>query len=403
MKRRTFLTSVSAGLVASMLPLPAIAQTPLAANRYLRTNWSKDPFACGSYSFVARGARKRDHKRLAKPIDGTVFFAGEACHPSYNSTVHAAYESGILTADDVLETDKNHIAIVGAGMSGLAAAHKLAAAGRAVTVFEARERIGGRVWTSDELDVPVDLGASWIHGTTDNPLTELSDVLGLDRIVTDDTYVVRGEGGALLDDYPDWMDEVANVQHSAGTELKNINQTAYLIDRDYGGDEVVFAQGYAQIFEALIGGYDVRLGHVVEAISYSDAGVSITVRGEPNAFEAVIVTLPLGVLKKDMVTFSPPLPAPKQDAISRLGMGLLDKLYLQFDDVFWDADASWIELPETGLPRGQFNQWLNIYKYTGAPVLMAFNGATPARTLSELSDDVFVARALMALERAYPQ
>lgn len=389
--------------MASMTPLPAIAQNPLRANSYLRTNWSKDPFACGSYSYVAKGARKRDHKRLAKQINDTVFFAGEACHPYYNSTVHAAYESGILAADEVLETGKSSIAIVGAGISGLAAAHRLAAAGHDVTVFEARDRIGGRIWTSDELDIPLDLGASWIHGTTDNPLTDLADELELERVITDDSYIIRGKGGTLLDDYPDWMDEVANVQHSSGTELENINQTAYLIDHDYGGDEVVFADGYARIFEALIGNYDVRLEHVVSEISYSDVGVSITANDEPAEFEAAIVTLPLGVLKKGAVNFAPPLPAQKQEAISRLGMGLLDKLYLQFDDMFWDEDATWIELPETGLPRGQFNQWLNIYKYAEIPILMAFNGATPARTLSKLDDEAFVARALFALERAYPK
>jgi len=395
--------STAAALTAAMFPLPTLAQNALRATGYLRTNWNQDPFAYGSYSYVAKGARKRDHSRLAEPINDTVFFAGEACHPAYNSTVHAAYESGIMTAESVLETDKPSIAIIGAGISGLAAAHTLAQAGRNVVVLEARDRIGGRIWTSTDLATPVDLGASWIHGTTDNPLTKLADQSGLERVVTDESYAIRGNGGVLLDDYPDWMDEVANVQHSAGTELKNLNQLAYLIDHDYDGDEVIFPQGYAQILDTLSGDYDLRLNHTVSAISMTDAGVSIMVGDADLAFDAVIVTLPLGVLKKEAVQFSPPLPDKKRKAISRLGMGLLDKLYLQFDSVFWDKDVTWLETPETGLPQGQFNQWLNIYKYTGAPIVMAFNGATPAKDLAGLSDPEIVSRGLSALQRAYPQ
>lgn len=403
MDRRIFLQSAAATLSAAMLPLPVQAESDLNPNGYLRTNWSKDPFAGGSYSYIAKGARRRDHKRLAEPIENTVFFAGEACNPYYNSTVHAAYESGIWTADALLETSKNRIAIIGAGISGLGAAHRLAKAGRSVTVFEARDRIGGRIWTSEDLDIPVDLGASWIHGTNDNPLTDLSDELGLRRLVTDESFIVRGAGGTTLEDYPGWMDDVVNVQHTAGTEWENINQTAYLFVDDYDGDEVIFANGYSQIFEALRGEYEVHLSHIVNSVNYSADGVSLNIDGETYEFDAVIITLPLGVLKTEAVSFDPPLPDRKRKAISRLGMGLLDKLYLQFDDVFWDEDKTWIGLAETGLPRGQFNQWLNIYKYTGAPVLMAFNGATPARDLAHLDDETIVSRALQAISNALPR
>lgn len=385
-----------------MLPLPVFAENPLRATGFLRTNWSQDPFSFGSYSYIAKGARKRDHRRLAKPISKTIFFAGEACHPKYNSTVHAAYETGIIAADKVLETEKTTVAIVGAGISGLAAAHKLSQAGRTVTVLEARDRIGGRIWTSPDLSVPVDLGASWIHGTNDNPLTALSDQLGLQRLVTDGSYVIRGNDGVQLEDYPDWMEEVANVQHSAGTELKNLNQMAYLIDQDYGGDEVVFPQGYAQILQALAGDYEILLNQTVRAISMEDGSVTVKAGDETQSFDAVIVTLPLGVLKQRVVEFSPPLPDKKLRSIDRLGFGLLDKLYLQFETVFWDRDVTWIELPETGLPRGQFNQWFNLYKFTGAPIILAFNGATPAKDLASLSDTELVSRGLSALARAYP-
>src|SRR5262245_39031993 len=57
------------------------------------------------------------------------------------------------------------VLVIGAGASGLGAARSLADAGRSVIVLEARDRLGGRVWTNRAWrDAPVDLGASWIHG-----------------------------------------------------------------------------------------------------------------------------------------------------------------------------------------------------------------------------------------------
>ena len=259
MKRRAFLKTAAAGLSAAMLPIPGCAPTPLRAKRYLRTNWGQDPFALGSYSYIAKGRDLNDNRAIGQPVGDTLFFAGEASHPNYEGTVHAAHESGLYAADAVLETDKQNIVIVGAGMSGLTAAHKLAAAGRDVTVFEARDRIGGRVWTSDALSSPVDLGAAWIHGTTDNPLTRLSDRLGIERAIGDPSHIVRDSNGRRVEDMPDWIMEVAIIEQNFGTAPDTINHAVYETMEDYDGDDVVFPRGYSQIFEGLSGDYDLRL------------------------------------------------------------------------------------------------------------------------------------------------
>ena len=101
-------------------------------------------------------------------MGGRIFFAGEATFHKRNSTVHAAYESGMRVAGMLSKKPHQRIAIVGAGISGLAAAHRLAGMGLEVVVYEARDRIGGRLWTDMRLGVPLDLGASWIHGTDGN-------------------------------------------------------------------------------------------------------------------------------------------------------------------------------------------------------------------------------------------
>lgn len=84
-------------------------------------------------------------------------------------------------------------------------------------------------------------------------------------------------------------------------------------------------------------------------------------------------------------------------------MGVLDKVYLLFDEVFWDRGFTTILTPENGLPRGQFNYWINFYKYLGVPIIAAFNAATPALDLSRESNEEVISRALKSLNAAYPQ
>lgn len=81
--------------------------------------------------------------------------------------------------------DTASILVVGAGMAGLSAARSLADAGRPVRVIEARDRIGGRVCTDRAWGTPLELGASWIHGTTDNPLTGLAQRARAQLVSTD--------------------------------------------------------------------------------------------------------------------------------------------------------------------------------------------------------------------------
>lgn len=406
MDRRLFLKT-GAGFAAMLgfTPYLAHAKHQRSPIGYIRTNWSRDPFAYGSYSYFAKGSAHEHRSALGAPLDNRLFFAGEACHPKYNSTVHAAYESGQITAASVAKTDAKNIAIIGAGMAGLSAAHHLSRKGLSVTVLEARDRIGGRVWTDTQLGMPLDLGASWIHGTRRNPLTKLANSLNLQRIKTDDSYIIRGNGGHRIANRkaPDWLEDVVSVQHEAGAELSAINLEAYSADHDYGGSDVKFPGGYASIFKALSGNYDVLTGRKVTHIQRQTDGVHIQLEEQaPLSFDAVIVTAPLGVLKAGKLQFTPPLPDEKKQAIERLGMGVLDKVYLLFEEPFWDLNRTWIATPENNLPQGQFNQWLNLYKYISVPVIMAFNGATPARDLAALSDEEVIQRAVQTLNMAYP-
>jgi len=407
MKRRTFLKTAVSAMAAGFVPLSAAAQDKRAPTGYLRTNWSRDPYSLGSYSYVARGARRRDHVALGRPVGDRLFFAGEAAHLDYNSTVHAAYESGLIAAEAVYDTtEAESVAIVGAGVSGLAAAAWLTDEGYDVTILEARRRIGGRILTDRSLGMPLDLGASWIHGTDGNPLTDLAATKGLMTRATDETYVIRGGDGREMSDAdaPAWLENVLEVQHSLGADANDVNGSAYRADTDYRGEEVILPGGYDQLLTGMSADLDIRFGHVVTRVEVDADRVHLhDNNGREASFDAVILTVPLGVLKQGSITFSPPLPRWKSEAIARLGVGTLDKVYLRYEDVFWDADVTWIATPENGLPAGQFNQWLNLHFYTGEPVIVAFNGAGPARDLAALADAELVERAHQTLERAYPQ
>src|SRR6266511_3106741 len=71
-------------------------------------------------------------------------------------------------------------------MAGLTAARALTGRGFSVTILEARDRIGGRIWTDRRwADLPIDLGAAWIHGTTANEVAAAARDLNLPMRPTD--------------------------------------------------------------------------------------------------------------------------------------------------------------------------------------------------------------------------
>lgn len=69
-----------------------------------------------------------------------------------------------------------------------------------MTIFEGRDRLGGRILSDRSLGATVDLGATWIHSPDGNPISALADKADMQRIETDDEYVIRGKGGKKI-----WM------------------------------------------------------------------------------------------------------------------------------------------------------------------------------------------------------
>jgi monoamine oxidase len=167
----------------------------------------------------------------------------------------------------------------------------------------------------------------------------------------------------------------------------------------FAGHDRVFPGGYGQITDRLAEGTRILLGHEVRQVDYSGARVDVlTNRG---SFEAqhVLVTVPLGVLQAGRIAFNPSLPRAKRDAIRETRMGVFNKIFLEFDSVFWDRDYELI-----GYMGSQDSDWpeiVNFHKIAGWPVLLAFSAGAAGEQNERRSDAELVARLMECLRKMY--
>ena len=324
-QRRAVLAGLASSSLVGFKGVTARAQsvdvtTSLPFSGYIRTNWSKDPFSYGAYSYIAKDSNITDLATLGAPIGESVYFAGEAVSPDYQSTVHAAYESGLSAAQAAIADRRKSVGVIGAGAAGLAAARALRQAGVAVVVFEGRDRIGGRIWTDRSLGPALELGAAFIVGENGNPVTALADSVNASRVGfgiedSEGDVVLNRDGQELWGLFqPSWLEELL-FNNMMGTDHTNLNMEHFEKKSEsyfgkYTGGNVVIPGGYDQILAPLQAGYDVQLNAIVNHISHNQAGAEIGLsEGASHRFDAVIVTVPLGVLKEETITFDPVLSA----------------------------------------------------------------------------------------------
>ena len=115
--------------------------------------------------------------------------------------------------------------------------------------------------------------------------------------------------------------------------------------------------------------------------------------------DAAIITVPLGILKANLIQFEPKLPQWKVDAISDLGFGSENKIAMQFDEVFWpDVEFLGVVAP-TSYACGYF---LNLHKATGHPVLVYMAAGRFAHDLEKLSDEPAANFVMSQLKKMFP-
>lgn len=96
--------------------------------------------------------------------------------------------------------------------------------------------------------------------------------------------------------------------------------------------------GYGRLAEAMGAGVEVRLGQEVKQIILSPGGVRVrTAAGLEEECSHLIVTVPLGVLRRGGIKVDPPLPPDRVASIDRLGFGRHEKVAMLFEEAFWGS------------------------------------------------------------------
>jgi polyamine oxidase len=115
--------------------------------------------------------------------------------------------------------------------------------------------------------------------------------------------------------------------------------------------------------------------------------------------DAAIITVPLGVLKANIIKFEPELPECKLSAIADLGVGLENKIALRFDTIFWPNVEVLGRVAQTSNACGYF---LNLHKATGHPVLVCMVAGRFAYEMEKLSDEESVNFVMSQLKKMLP-
>ena len=215
----------------------------------------------------------------------------------------------------------------------------------------------------------------------------------------------------------------ANLEYANAATVDRLSLRGW--DQDVGnefeGEHAQVVGGYQQVPRALWrypDKLDVRANKAVASIKYSPVdqrGKALVRCEDGETFEAdrVIVTVPLGVLKQQSISFDPPLPDWKQDAISRLGFGLLNKVVLVFENPFWDVDRDMFGLlraPRSGnginqndyrAGRGQYYLFWNCIQTSGLPVLIALIAGEAALEAEQQADRELVSQCVDQLRNVF--
>ncbi|XP_035674163.1 spermine oxidase-like [Branchiostoma floridae] len=379
-----------------------------------------------------------------------------------------------------------HVVVVGGGMAGVAAAQRLVQEGLThVKILEARDRVGGRIWTQYlGSDTTLELGANWIHGSIGNPIYELAKQHGLlrDEVKPGDLdrptvgELKNGKflmpGGKVMDEavvdsflqnYNEMIEECCAV-FEQGMPSQPVDSIGEFLSRELGKQlvssndtdasvkctKMALLQHFLKYETCDNGCHDMRevslkyfgqynelegdhnntsdfsaiLDLILKTIppdciaynkkvqcirwkeegqkrsdsahAYDTHGVEVECEdGQVFSADHVIVTVPLGFLKKNSRTlFQPPLPEEKLASIERMGFGVVNKIFLTFQEPFWDTEYDALHLvwdqdesnPKT--PKEWYKKTYCFYIDSKAPkTLMGFISGKEAEYMETLSEE----------------
>ena len=342
-----------------------------------------------------------------------------------------------------METIQVDALVIGAGAAGLIGALEIALTGRSVAIVEAKERTGGRMFTVMENGLAVDLGAEFVHGNL--PLTqELANKAGAKMTPVKGSIWQHKDG--KIEEQEDFIEDYADLEKKF-RGLQGDKTVARFLEEDLAGERYAelrfslknYVEGYyaadttRSSTEALCeelkkgdeeqyrleGGYRVLVDYLekecrkhgvsfylsqpVSQLQWKRGGaVAFT---EKNTFRSskMLITVPLGVLQRNGITFFPALPEIKTAAQS-LGFGHVVKIVLQFEDAFWKnkeltsgkdlSDLNFLFSGET-IPTW----WTHHPKEDN--VLVGWLGGPRAEALQMLTPEDLTAKAVYSLGKIF--
>jgi len=211
---------------------------------------------------------------------------------------------------------RKKVLVIGAGAAGLTAAYLLRQRGIEVDILEASSNYGGRMKRIEGfVDFPLPMGAEWIH-TEPSILRDI--VNDSNRIVGIDTMSYDPEKDfGLLDGQ-----RITLQQAGFKSDYKFVNSTWF----DF------FSEYIVPSIEDRI-----HFDQIVNEIDYSKEEIIVTVNNQKHTADYVIVTVPLKMLQKNAIAFTPSLPNSKQRAIERATVWDGFKAFIEFKKPFYPA------------------------------------------------------------------
>jgi monoamine oxidase len=326
--------------------------------------------------------------------------------------------------------DEPDIAIIGAGAAGIGAARRLQGSGLSVLILEALPRTGGRAWTHEAADLPLDMGCEWLHSADRNPWTRIAEQMGVEvdrRVSAWDSQDRRA--GLSADDwaaahraFEAWSERIATSPPASDIAAEALEPggrwTAYLqaMSGFISGDELerISARDYAAydaastycnwrlpagygtlITSSLPRGSKLCLETPIEAVDLDGRRISLRTAAGTVRPRAGIVTVSTGVLAGDAIVWPAALD-PWRDAACRLPLGRDEKLFFE---IVGDSPFT----PESHVLGDPFDAATGSYyiRPFGRPVVGCFLGGAGARAMADQGADAAFARATEQLVRLY--
>ena len=327
------------------------------------------------------------------------------------------------------------VVIVGAGAAGVAAARRLAAAGKRIALVEAAASVGGRCITDTALfGVPFDRGAHWVHMPDINPVAKLGAQTGLElypappgqRVRIGRRYAREGEmesylGGTLraetaiqdaarkIDincaqvlpkDLGDWRATIEFVlgPFGCGKDLTDVSVQDFARSAERDND-VLCRQGYGALLAKLAADLPVDLSNPVTHIAFASRGGGLDVYATRSQFEAraVIVTASANVLLSGKIKFTPDLPKRQMDALAKLRLGSYDHIVLELP-----GNPLGLRPDELVLEKSDSNRTAGLFaNASGTPLCIIDVAGSFGRDLAAKGDSAMFDFALTWLTNLY--